>query len=417
MHDTDFEAGAPSHVITPSEQLEPVAQPSPETAERGPAVRPMISVQGLVKRYGDATAVDGVDLEIGESEFFTLLGPSGCGKTTTLRCIAGLEVPDAGEIRLGDEVVARGKFSVPTYRRDIGMVFQNYAVWPHMTVFENVAFPLRVGSRKNVPDAALKQRVTRALETVGLEGLDRRMATQLSGGQQQRLSLARAIVREPKVLLLDEPLSNLDSRLRQRMRLELALIQRQLRITTLFVTHDQVEALSMSDRIAVMSDGHIVQQGRPRQIYHEPTSAFVARFIGSTNLIEGRVVGADEANGAVRVDTALGEILAEAASRPAAGALVDVAIRPEDIAVLGEAGTRGEAPTRDANTFEGKVVIAQFVGGSVDALVESGGTEIRLEASSRARWRTGDTIRFELPPTLCRILPREGAPGAGNGAA
>ena len=371
----------------------------------------MITVRGLVKRFGDAAAVDGVDLEIGESEFFTLLGPSGCGKTTTLRCIAGLEVPDDGEIRLGDEVVAKGRFSVPTYRRDIGMVFQNYAVWPHMTVFENVAFPLRVGSRKNVPDSALKQRVTRALETVGLEGLDRRMATQLSGGQQQRLSLARAIVREPKVLLLDEPLSNLDSRLRQRMRVELALIQRQLKVTTLFVTHDQVEALSMSDRIAVMSDGHIVQQGRPREIYHEPTSAFVARFIGSTNLIEGRVaagVAAAAEPGLVRVETGIGEIHVEAASNPGAGALVDVAIRPEDIAVLPEARDGRDSSAAARNTFAAKVVIAQFVGGSVDALVEADGIQIRLEASSRARWRPGDTIRFELPASVCRILPREG---------
>jgi iron(III) transport system ATP-binding protein len=380
----------------------------------------MISVRGLVKRYGDQTAVDGIDLEIGASEFFTLLGPSGCGKTTTLRCIAGLEVPDAGEIRLGDEVVARGRFSVPTYRRDIGMVFQNYAVWPHMTVFENVAFPLRVGSRKHVPDAALRQRVTRALETVGLEGLDKRMATQLSGGQQQRLSLARAIVREPKVLLLDDPLSNLDSRLRQRMRVELALIQRQLGITTLFVTHDQVEALSMSDRIAVMSDGHVVQQGRPRSIYHEPTSAFVARFIGSTNLIEGRVAGDGPMAGLIRVDTALGAIEVQAPSMPVSGGLVDVAIRPEDVVVLGEASDGDGAPPARHNTFSAKVVIAQFVGGSVDALVEADGTQIRLEASSRARWQPGDMIRFELPPDVCRILPRETGTldgGAGRGSA
>jgi iron(III) transport system ATP-binding protein len=380
----------------------------PQAEGRADATRSVIGVQGLVKRFGDHLAVDGIDLDIGESEFFTLLGPSGCGKTTTLRCIAGLEVPDAGEIRLGDEVVARGRFSVPTYRRDIGMVFQNYAVWPHMTVFENVAFPLRVGSRKKVPDAAVRQRVTRALETVGLEGLDRRMATQLSGGQQQRLSLARAIVREPKVLLLDEPLSNLDSRLRQRMRVELALIQRQLRITTLFVTHDQVEALSMSDRVAVMSDGRIVQQGAPREIYHEPASAFVARFIGSTNLIEGRVAGSDEAGGLVRVQTGLGEILAEARSRVATGDLVDVAIRPEDIVVHGPPSDGDRASGADGrNTFVARVVIAQFVGGSVDALVEADGTQIRLLAGSRTRWRPGDQIRFELPRGLCRILPRE----------
>jgi iron(III) transport system ATP-binding protein len=299
------------------------------------------------------------------------------------------------------------------------MVFQNYAVWPHMTVFENVAFPLRVGSKKKVPDAAVRQRVTRALETVGLEGLDRRLATQLSGGQQQRLSLARAIVREPKVLLLDEPLSNLDSRLRQRMRVELALIQRELRITTLFVTHDQVEALSMSDRVAVMSDGRIVQQGAPREIYHEPASAFVARFIGSTNLIDGRVAGTDDASGLVRVTTALGDILAAAASGLATGAPVDVAVRPEDIVVHGPAPDGDRAGASDGrNTFVAKVVIAQFVGGSVDALVEADGTQIRLLAGSRTRWRPGDHIRFELPSDVCRILPRETlAPGRQDGGA
>jgi iron(III) transport system ATP-binding protein len=374
----------------------------------------MISVQGLVKRFGDHVAVDGIDLQIRESEFFTLLGPSGCGKTTTLRCIAGLEVPDAGEIRLGDEVVARGRHSVPTYRRDLGMVFQNYAVWPHMTVFDNVAFPLRVGARRGTPGEVVRKRVERALETVGLEGLGARMATQLSGGQQQRLSLARAIVREPKVLLLDEPLSNLDSRLRQRMRIELALIQRQLGITTLFVTHDQVEALSMSDRIAVMSEGRIVQQGPPREIYHEPTTAFVARFIGSTNLIEGRVAGVDGQDGPVRVETKIGEIVAEHSTRLAVGAQVDVAVRPEDIVVHREAAATGKS-TATTNTFVAQVVIAQFVGGSVDALVEADGVQLRLLTSSRARWRPGDMVSFELPPALCRILPRDAvAASAGN---
>jgi iron(III) transport system ATP-binding protein len=376
--------------------------------EAGRPTRQMISVTGLVKKYGEQVAVAGVDLEIPEGEFFTLLGPSGCGKTTTLRCIAGLETPDAGEIRLGDEVVARAGHSVPTYRRNIGMVFQNYAVWPHMTVYDNVAFPLRAGARRRAPEPEVRTKVTQALATVGLEGLDKRMATQLSGGQQQRLSLARAIVREPKVLLLDEPLSNLDSRLRQRMRVELALIQRQLAVTTLFVTHDQIEALSMSDRVAVMREGRIVQQGAPREIYHEPASAFVARFIGSTNLVEGRVASYDRQTETLRLVTDLGEVSVDGERAIPVGDVVDIAVRPEDIKVQGT----GEGPSKGQarNIFQGRVVIAQFIGGSVDALVDSQGTQIRLVVGSRTRWREGETVRFELPPDLCRVLQRSDHP-------
>src|SRR5205823_12558032 len=214
-----------------------------------------------------------------EGKFYTLLGPSGCGKTTTLRCLAGLESPDSGEIEIAGQVVysSRTGALVRPDHRPIGMVFQNYAIWPHMNVFENVAFPLRVSERPPSRDET-RRMVTEALALVGLEGLEDRPAPQLSGGQQQRLALARALVRKPKLLLLDEPLSNLDAKLRQRMRIELRELQRRLRITTIYVTHDQAEALFLSHRVAVMQNGRIAQEGRPRDLYASPSSGFVADF-------------------------------------------------------------------------------------------------------------------------------------------
>ncbi len=256
----------------------------------------MIEVKSLVKIYEDGDnagvkAVNDISFNVEEGRFYTLLGPSGCGKTTTLRCIAGLEKANGGEILVAGKKVFSaldGTF-VPAYRRPIGMVFQSYAIWPHMTVFENVAFPLRVGKQRfsNADDSERKSAA--ALAQVELGGYEERMATQLSGGQQQRLALARALVREPQVLLLDEPLSNLDAKLRERMRFELRELQRRLRITTLYVTHDQIEALSMSNVIAVMNSGVIVQEGAPRDIYLQPKTKFVANFIGSTNQMTGQV--------------------------------------------------------------------------------------------------------------------------------
>jgi iron(III) transport system ATP-binding protein len=368
----------------------------------------LIRVDSLAKTYPGTTApaVDDVSFTVTQGGFYTLLGPSGCGKTTTLRCIAGLERPDRGTIQLGETVVVSDRIFVPTNRRDIGMVFQSYAVWPHMTVFENAAFPLRV-AKKKVSKSVLDEKVMGALELVGLTGFEKRMATQLSGGQQQRLSVARALVREPDVLLLDEPLSNLDAKLRERMRSELLLIQRRVGITTLFVTHDQIEALSMSERIAVMNGGKIVQEGTPREIYHDPANAFVAGFIGSTNLFSGIVGARDEATGLTAIETAAGALVAKVEGI-ATGESVMVSIRPEDV-VLHRGGhhASGTAPT--VNVLKGSVEIGLFVGISVEYHVRVEGETIQARVSSRIDLQPGDTTQVELPPDAIHVFRLGGA--------
>src|ERR1700742_535535 len=267
----------------------------------------MIRIDALHKRYPDqdaaVSAVDDVSVEIAQGELYTLLGPSGCGKTTTLRCVAGLERPDAGLIALGERVLfdaSRG-IAVPLNQRGIGMVFQSYAIWPHMTVFENIAFPLRVARGRRYGRDEIRKLVDQALGTVGLGGYGDRPATRLSGGQQQRVALARAIVHHPQLLLLDEPLSNLDASLREEMRAELRRLQQQIGITAIYVTHDQAEALAMSDLIAVMDHGRIVQFGEPRAIYFRPENEFVASFIGAANLLSGTAVADVPAGGTGRL--------------------------------------------------------------------------------------------------------------------
>jgi iron(III) transport system ATP-binding protein len=367
----------------------------------------MIKVNDLVKYYPnnrETPAVNGVSFTVEEGRFYTLLGPSGCGKTTTLRCIAGLERPSHGTIELGDAVVVSDRTFLPTHKRDIGMVFQSYAVWPHMTVFENVAFPLRVGGHR-MSSGAIKERVETSLELVGLGGLEKRMATQLSGGQQQRLSLARAIVREPKVLLLDEPLSNLDAKLRERMRGELSLIQRRLNITTLFVTHDQVEALSMSDRVAVMNQGVIVQEGTPREIYHAPGDQFVASFIGSINLIRGTIGRVDEQSDEVQVRTQFGSVLCghrSAGLNAELGGDVIVAVRLEDVVIHRDEVHPDRSPERP-NIFNATVEIGLFGGTSVDYHLDVDGCDLQARVNSRFDLQQGDRIQIELPPAACRV--------------
>ena len=372
----------------------------------------MIRVTDLVKVFDNGVrAVDEVAFTVNEGEFYTLLGPSGCGKTTTLRCIAGLERANGGTVELGDMVVVSDRTYVPPYRRDIGMVFQSYAVWPHMTVYQNVAFPLQVGSKRPSANEA-RERVDRALQLVGLGGYEERMATQLSGGQQQRLSLARAIVREPSVLLLDEPLSNLDARLRERMRGELTAIQRRLGVTTLFVTHDQIEALSMSDRIAVMDSGKIVQEGTPEEIYHRPVNEFVASFIGSTNLFLGSFVGPDGADGTVSVDVDFGRLEVEDPGiEIEPGAQVIVAIRPENV-VLHHEGGGGSAAAESGrpNVIDARIGINLFTGNSMEYYIEVEGNLVQVRADSRLKLRRGDSVRVELRPFDCRVFPVRGKP-------
>ncbi|OGL65382.1 MAG: hypothetical protein A3I72_09840 [Candidatus Tectomicrobia bacterium RIFCSPLOWO2_02_FULL_70_19] len=354
-----------------------------------------VAVRELVKRFGaDAAAVNGVSFTVREGEFVTLLGPSGCGKTTTLRCIAGLEVPEEGEILIGDELMTssgRGVFLPPEQRR-LGMVFQSYAVWPHMTVFENVAYGLRAQS---APKAEVAQRVTRALELVGLSGLQDRNATKLSGGQQQRVAVARALVYNPRVLLFDEPLSNLDAKLREQMRLELTRLVRELGITSLYVTHDQAEAMVMSDRIIVMHEGRIQQEGPPRAIYDEPVNRFVADFIGVTNLLEGTVTGREGDGGVwVEVPEAGTRLLCSRRLEEAVqGARVTVSVRPEHLSL-----------TASGNRIEGTVREAIYLGQSWDCRVQVKDLSLRVQAQGEVSLRPGQQVVLGVAPARCVLL-------------
>ena len=359
----------------------------------------MLEVRNLFKSFAAAKAetrkrvlaVEDISFEVEEGQLFTLLGPSGCGKTTTLRCIAGLETPDSGEISVAGRVLFSSERSVrvPPNERGLGMVFQSYAIWPHMNVYKNVAFPLQVLPRKQRPSKrVIRERVERALAVVALDQVASRQATALSGGQQQRLALARALVLEPPLLLLDEPLSNLDAKLREEMRFELKRLQRELGITGVYVTHDQVEALAMSNRVAVMRDGRLEQVGHPRDIYERPQSKFVADFIGTSNFIDG-VVEARE-GGRYRVKAAAGVLSVPSDADFAVGAPVVVAARPEHLEL--SPGTNGVGP----NYWTGRVEARAFLGEVVDHVVSVGTGELRARCNSKISIpaETDVTIRF-----------------------
>jgi iron(III) transport system ATP-binding protein len=360
----------------------------------------MIRIENLHVRYqterGEVYAVRGIDLDVKQGQFFTLLGPSGCGKTTTLRSVAGLEKPFQGEILVGDQLVlsCRRNIVVPPYKRDIGMVFQSYAIWPHLNVFENVAFPLRE-MKKSLSSADLKTRVRKALLLVQLDGLEDRPAPFLSGGQQQRLALARALVKEPRVLLLDEPLSNLDAKLREETRIEIRELVKRLGITTLYVTHDQLEALTMSDVIAVMEGGRIVQQGTPLEIYTAPHNRFVASFIGLSNFLEGRVKTVGRPG---EVDTPSGVLRCVLPEGAAAGDEVIVVIRPEDVSLNDGVAAANE------NTLEGKIDAIVFMGDALECQVAVGAKHIRLKLHPSAAVAKGSTVRLKLPAASCRAV-------------
>jgi iron(III) transport system ATP-binding protein len=364
----------------------------------------MIEVNGLVKEFpvegGVKVAVAGISFELADGEFFTLLGPSGCGKTTTLRSIAGLEKPTSGTISIDGRLVFENKVLVPANRRELGMVFQSYAVWPHMSVFENVSFPLRVSSNR-MSKTEIQTRVDEVLELVDLGGLGPRMATKLSGGQQQRLSVARALVRRPKLLLLDEPLSNLDAKLRERMRTELRVIQQQIGITTLFVTHDQVEALSMSDRVAVMNNGKIEQVGSPTDVYHDPSSSFVAHFIGGANMLDGVVesVESDTDHSAV-VSSELGRLVGRGLHGLKAGGQAVAAIHLEDVTLT----TTPAAEIDQANVFEGTVRLRLFNGPTVNYVVDVGSIALEAQLGGHDTFEAGDEVRVVFPKRHVRIL-------------
>ena len=359
-----------------------------------------LDVRNLVKIFGADRAVDGIHFGLKRGEFLTLLGPSGCGKTTTLMCIAGLHRPDGGEIWLENDCltsVAHGVYCPPE-RRGIGMVFQSYAIWPHMTVAQNVAYPLEV---QRVPRAERHDRVAEALRRVQLLDYAERPAPHLSGGQQQRVALARAIVFNPRLLLFDEPLSNLDAKLREEMRVELKRLQRTLGITSIYVTHDQAEALVLSDRIITMSKGHIEQEGDPRTIYAHPANRFVSAFIGVANLLPG-TIAETSANTSV-VEVTNGEktrrFRCTAADAVSAGEPVTISIRPEHIRLLTDPCT---VPAD--NCIEGTVVAAVFLGNYVDCRVQWGAIEWKVQADRRQALRQGMRVWLAMSPQHCLCL-------------
>ena len=374
----------------------------------------MLSVKSLNTEYAAANgqvvkAAQDVSFEVPDGALFTLLGPSGCGKTTTLRSIAGLERPRSGTIEIGGQTVFssdKGIFVAPN-KRNFGMVFQSYAIWPHMNVFKNVAFPLEV--RKVRPSRKeIEEKVMRVLSAVQLAEYVDRDATKLSGGPQQRLALARALVMEPRLLLLDEPLSNLDAKLREAMRFELKRMQRDFGLTTIYVTHDQSEALALSHEIAVMSEGRIVQIGSPRDIYERPRNKFVADFVGSTNFIGGTMVSASSGNGRCRVATALGELNVQCVENLAKGATVVVSVRPEDVE-LSEAEPAREA---DDNHCRGVVEAKVFLGDYLDFQVKVGESVLLARVHPSLRTPTGDPINVRMRAEKCVAIAEAVAPRA-----
>jgi iron(III) transport system ATP-binding protein len=364
----------------------------------------MIRIRDLHMTYrtshAEHAAVKGVSIDVAEGKFYTLLGPSGCGKTTSLRCVAGLERPDSGEITVGDQIVysSAQNIWIEPHNRNIGMVFQSYAIWPHMTVFDNVAFPLRHKTPKPAR-AELRERVMRALLLVHLDGLEARPAPYLSGGQQQRLALARALVAEPRVLLLDEPLSNLDAKLREEMRLELREVVERSRVTTLFVTHEQIEALTLSDTIGIMKDGAIVQEGAPADIYTRPKRAFVADFIGKTNMLSGRVTALDgpAERPLATIETPAGALRCHVESPVATGETLTIAIRPENIQLA-------EPGSGDTNVLSGTVESLVYLGNMLECTLTVGPQRIRVQLHPLAAVRRGANVLLRLPVEHCLTM-------------
>ena len=371
-----------------------MAKPAPTENGNDAAV----TFDAVVKRFGHVTALDHLSLAIGRGEFMTLLGPSGCGKTTLLKLAAGFLGPDAGSIAIGGQCVN----DVPTYKREIGMMFQNYALFPHMNVAENVAYGLKA---RRVPRHERDRRVAEALALVKLTGMEDRRPRQLSGGQQQRVALARALVINPTVLLLDEPFSALDKNLRASMQIELREIQRKLGLTTIFVTHDQNEALSLSDRMAVMSEGQIRQLGKPLEVYRRPRDRFVASFVGDTNRLRGELVSITAADAVI----ALGGMRIKVPSEPLSGAQpsapIDLFARPEHLRIT---------PAGEPGTIAGKVVALTYHGGHVDLQIEHPGCGqdgqerllIRIAGDQAlSHWPPGTDVGISIDTEGCAAFP------------
>jgi iron(III) transport system ATP-binding protein len=367
----------------------------------------MVSIRGLCKNYatpaGEVRAVESVDLHAAEGEFVSLLGPSGSGKTTTLRCVAGLEDGDEGEIQIGPTVVsspARGVY-VPPYHRDIGMVFQSYAIWPHLDVFTNVAYPLQVRRPRPSP-AEISRRAMEALALVGMQEFARRPATTLSGGEQQRVALARAVVNRPRLLLLDEPLANLDARLRAEMQREVSALVRRLGVTTLAVTHDQAEAMAMADRIVVMDAGRVVECDTPRNLYERPRTAFVAGFLGANTGLTATIEHVGAGGVAVVVlDDDAGRLRVHGAGEYGPGQRLELALHPDELALVGDGHGAID------NTIRGTVERLVFRGASLECHLRCGSRLVRATLPSRGddhAVSVGSVCRFSVDPARCIVL-------------
>jgi ABC-type Fe3+/spermidine/putrescine transport system ATPase subunit len=361
--------------------------------------QPMVQFKGILKKFGDVVAVEKINFDIEEGSLVTLLGPSGCGKTTLLRMVAGLEEPTEGDIFIKGKRVN----DTPIHKRNLGMIFQNYALFPHKTIFDNVAFGLKY---RNVSKEEIREKVTRALEMVRLPGVENRMPNQLSGGQQQRIAMARAIVIEPDVLLMDEPLSALDENLREEMRREVDNLQQMLGVTTIFVTHDQREALSMSDKILVLKDGRKQQEGSPELVYNEPVNHFVADFLGHSNFIKGNVVSIDSGHIAVQIET--GDLLV-ATNRGgfSVGDRVELVVRAQRFDIYPR---EKFTAVQGMNSFDGQIKDRSYMGGEISYFIElGGGREIHAISMMRTRiYNIGEKVSVQVAPQHCHLIADEG---------
>jgi len=357
----------------------------------------ILQIVNLTKKFGNVTAIQEVNLKVEHGEVLTLLGPSGCGKTTTLRCIAGFEKPDRGDVYLDGKEITH----LSPETRGIGMVFQNYALWPHMTVYGNLAFGLQI---KKIPKNEINERIKKVLAMVRLEGFEGRFPRQMSGGQQQRIALARALVIEPSILLLDEPLSNLDAKLREQMRFEFRELQKKLGITAVYVTHDQAESLVLSDKVVILNEGKVMQVGTPKEIYSHPSNKFVAGFIGITSFIEGFVESFDREKGYLIIRTKDDLIIYGHGSNLSVGEKVAIAIRPEQVKLF-KSEIRKEGIRK--NMFNGEIVQTSYLGDVIDYRIRLGDWVIRTSMSAERAFKVGEEICVALSPENIIIVPEE----------